>query len=68
MSTATMNFSQADTVNTASRNVARSQSRLSLAALFSVVSSTLAMARAVPQTGRVSAKQVEQMRALAKAI
>lgn len=65
MTTATMNFSQAGTVNNASRNVARSQS---LAALFSVVSSTLAMARAVPQTGRVRAKQVEQMRALATAI
>jgi hypothetical protein len=68
MTTATMNFSHAGTVATASRNVAKNQSRLSLAELFNVVSSTLAMARAVPKTGHVSAKQVAQMRALASAI
>ena len=68
MTSATMNFSQAGTVTTASRNVAKNQPRLSLAKLFNVFSSTLAMARAVPETGYVSTKQVAQIRALASAI
>ena len=76
MTTATMNQSQAAFVNTASRNVANTASRnvarkqpgLSLAAMFDVVQKTLMMARSVPQTGRVSAKQVEKMRAMAAAI
>jgi hypothetical protein len=68
MTTATMNQSQAAFVNTASRNVARKQPSLSLAELFDVVQQTLMMARSVPQSGRVSARQVEKMRALAAAL
>ena len=68
MTTATMNQSQAAFVNTASRNVAKSQPGLSLADLFDVVQKTLMMARSVPQSGRVSARQVEKMRAMAAAI
>lgn len=68
MTTATMNQYQPAFVNTASRNVARKQPGLSLAELFDVVQKTLTMARSVPQSGRVSAKQVEKMRAMATAL
>ena len=68
MTTATMNQSRSTFVNTASRNVAKSAPSLSLADLFDVVQKTLMMARSVPQTGRVSAKQIEKMRAMAAAI
>ncbi|MET0962911.1 MAG: hypothetical protein ABWY05_08850 [Noviherbaspirillum sp.] len=68
MTTATMSHSQAAFVNTAPRNVAKRQPALSLAEMFSVVQNALTMARSIPQTGRVSAKQVEKMRAMAAAL
>lgn len=68
MSTATMHLSQAATIHAASRNVAARPRGLALADLLNVIRSTLAMAHSIPDSGRVSARQVEQMRAVAAAI
>jgi hypothetical protein len=65
MTTATTNFSQARNINIASRGVPTKQAGLSLADLLDVVQKALAMARSLPQTGSVSARQVEQLRAMA---
>ncbi|MET0963922.1 MAG: hypothetical protein ABWY05_14080 [Noviherbaspirillum sp.] len=68
MTTATMSKSQAAFSNTATRNVARSKPGLSMGELFDVVQKTLAMARAVPHTGRVSTRQMAKLRAMAEAL
>jgi hypothetical protein len=68
MTTSTKTHSQAAAFTTVSRNVAKSQPRLSLAEFFDVVQKTLTMARSVPRTGRISAKQVEQLRVMAATI
>jgi hypothetical protein len=68
MTTATANYS-ANFVNTAPvRKAAQRAPRLSLAGWLAVMSSALDMAAVVPNSGRVSAKQLAKVRAIAESI
>ena len=66
MTTATMTRSAGFPVRSA--QVAKRASTFSLAAFFDVVAQSLAMAHAIPDAGRIGAKDVAKVRAIAKAM
>ena len=66
MTTATMTRSAGFTVRSA--QVAKRASSFSLAAFFDVVGQSLAMAHAIPSAGRISAKDMARVRAIAAAM
>lgn len=66
MTTATANRSASFPVRSA--QPASRASTFSLAAFFDMVSQSLAMAHAIPSSGRVNAKDVAKVRAIAEAM
>nr|WP_314624403.1 hypothetical protein [uncultured Noviherbaspirillum sp.] len=66
MTTATANRSAGFSVRSA--QAAGRASNFSLSAFFDMVSQSLAMAHAIPSTGRVGAKDVAKVRAIAEAM
>lgn len=68
MTTSTMTFSGAAAPQVVSGQTADRQPALSLRGWINVFSGALAMARVVPSTGRVSAREFEQVRALAQSL
>lgn len=67
MSTAVMT-SSSDSIPSFSDTKAAAKPGLSVREWFGALSSALAMASAVPETGRISAKQIRLVRAMAEAI
>jgi hypothetical protein len=67
MITATMTRS-ADFPVRSAQDVTKRTSTFSLAAFFDVVAQSLAMAQAIPRTGRIGAKDVAKVRAIAEAM
>ena len=66
MTSPIMTYSDAAVPSFFDKKTAAGHSGLSLQAYLGVFRSALAMASAVPTTGRVSAKQVERVRAMAE--
>lgn len=66
MTTAIMTRSAGYSVRSA--QVAKRSSTFSLTAFFDIVGQSLAMARAIPDNGRVSAKDIGKARAMAEAL
>lgn len=67
MTTATANYS-AKSNNASHRNTPQRASRFSLAGWLAVMSSALDMAAVIPDNGRVSARQLAKVRAIAESI
>jgi len=68
MTTATIAHSGAAAVKAPARKTAKARSAFSLRDFFDVFSQSLMMARALPDTGRVSAKDVEKLRSMAESL
>jgi len=68
MTSSMMTYSGAAIPSFFGKKTAAAQPGLSLREWLGVFGSALAMANAVPSTGRVSAKQIERVRAMAEAI
>ena len=68
MTTATLARSGAATVTAPARKIAKKESAFSMRDLFDVLSQSLMMARSLPDTGRVSAKDVDKVRAMAESL
>ena len=66
MTTAIMNRSAGYSVRSA--QVAKRVSAFSLTAFFDIVGQSMAMARAIPDNGRVSAKDIVKAHAMAEAL
>ena len=66
MTTATMTRSAGFTVRSA--QVAKRTSGFSVNAFFDIVAQSLAMAHAIPSAGRIDAKDVAKVRAIAEAM
>ncbi len=66
MTTAIMNRSAGYSVRSA--QAAKRPSTFSFTAFFDIVGQSLAMARAIPDNGRVSAKDIVKARAMAEAL
>lgn len=66
MTTAIMTRSAGYSVRSA--QVTKRESTFSLTAFFDIVGQSLAMARAIPDNGRVSAKDIVKARAMAEAL
>jgi len=66
MTTATMTRSAGYSVRSA--QVAKRASTFSLTAFFDIVGQSLEMARAIPDNGRLSAKDVAKVRAMTQAL
>jgi hypothetical protein len=67
MITATMTRSANFPVHSA-QDVTKRASTFSIAAFFDVVAQSLAMAQAIPSAGRIGAKDVAKVRAIAEAM
>lgn len=66
MTTVTTNRSAGSPVHSA--QVTKRASTFSLAAFFDVVTQSLVMAHAIPSAGRINARDVAKMRAIAEAM
>lgn len=68
MTTSAPTYSGNFSTNAPARKLAQRPARFSLGSWFAVMSNALDMANAIPDNGRVSAKQLAKVRAIAESI